>query len=122
MTRSQFGQRFRFARIEQAHLGREENDSTFAKGLGVTPGAVTAYKDGDKPPPVARVLDIAKRCGVDPGWLAFGEDCGAPAPAGFAAWLANQPKPKERAAIVKKLVRPEPVPRANKGRKSGGSK
>lgn len=116
---SRFGERFRFARIEQAHRGREENDSAFARGVGVVPGAVTGYKEGDSPPPVARILAIAKRCGVDPGWLAFGEDSAAPAPNGFAGWLEHQPAAPP-IPLGEKLPRRHKKAAAKKPRRASG--
>lgn len=87
---SDFAERFEFARIHQAFHGRRENDAEFAKAIGVVAGSITEYKSLLDPPPHRRILAIAARCGVDPGWLAYGEDCATPAPAGFAAWYAKQ--------------------------------
>lgn len=93
---STFGQRFEFARAQQAVNGRKETDTDFAEAVGVGSSAVTGYKSAINAPPAERVLVIAKRCGVDPGWLAFGEDTNATAPVGFAGWLVGQPKLKKR--------------------------
>lgn len=87
---SAFAERFEFARTHQAFHGRREGDREFAVGIGVVPGSITEYKSRVDPPPHERVLAIAARCGVDPGWLAYGEDCAAPPPVGFTAWYAKQ--------------------------------
>lgn len=90
MTPSTFGERFQFARLVQAMGGISETDSEFAEAVGVGSSSVTAYKSADEAPPASRVLVMAQRTGVDPGWLSFGEATAAPAPAGFDAWLERR--------------------------------
>jgi hypothetical protein len=88
---SSFGQRFLFSRDFQRLQGRWTSDGALAGELGLeSQSQISAYKAADVVPPAARVLAIAKRTGVDPGWLAFGAETGAPEPAGFAMWLSNQ--------------------------------
>jgi hypothetical protein len=98
-TASTFGQRFAFARVVQSFGGVTETDTAFGKAIGVVSGAMTGYKNAITAPPAERVLVIAKRCGVDPGWLAFGEDTTAEAPPGFQTWLARQPKHKNKIRV-----------------------
>lgn len=90
MTPSTFGERFLFARIVQAMRGISETDGEFAEAVGVGSSSVTAYKTATEAPPASRVAVIAKRCHVDPGWLTFGEQSGAPSPLGFEDWLVRR--------------------------------
>lgn len=87
---STFGQRFRFSRDFQRVSGRWTSDGALADELGLeSQSQISNYKTAVSAPPSARVLAIAKRTGVDPGWLAFGAESAAPEPPGFAAWLLN---------------------------------
>lgn len=87
---STFGQRFEFARDYQTVNGIKERDTDFAKAIGVSNGLVSGWKTAEQAPPVERCLAIAERCGVDPGWLAFGEKSKAPAPPGFRGRVLNK--------------------------------
>lgn len=92
---STFGLRFRYARDFQRASGRWTSDGELAEELGLdSQSQISAYKSLTDAPPAPRVLAIAKRTGVDPGWLAFGPETSAPAPAGFEVWLGNQPTRK----------------------------
>jgi transcriptional regulator with XRE-family HTH domain len=90
VTPSTFALRFEFARLYQAIHGVTEADQDFAVAIGVSPGSVTAYKTALVPPPYERVIAIARRCGVDPGWLAFGSESWAPQPQEFESWLQRR--------------------------------
>ena len=91
---STFAERFAFARSHQDISGRGENDSAFAKAIEVSASTISDYRQRDEVPPAERVLTIAERTGVDPGWLAFGARTQAPAPAGFGQWLEGQRQKK----------------------------
>jgi transcriptional regulator with XRE-family HTH domain len=52
-------------------------------GHRMTLGQASEYEKGDVPPKLHIVLALAKALGVDAGWLAFGEESGAPAPPGW---------------------------------------
>jgi transcriptional regulator with XRE-family HTH domain len=52
-------------------LGREQR---------ITGATVSRWESGGAVPDLATVEAIAEVCGVDPGWLAFGEKSAAPAP------------------------------------------
>ena len=99
-----------------------------ADAIGVSAASISDYKSRELAPPADRTLAIARWCGVDPGWLAFGEDTEAPAPEGFSAWLENQrarrpqrvaePSPRVRDIPVEAMERvtskkPAPRKRAN---------
>jgi transcriptional regulator with XRE-family HTH domain len=73
-------------------------DSELASILGMrSQSEITAYKSRAIPPHATHVLLIAQQCGVDPGWLAFGQDSKAPAPDGFEKWLRNKTEEAEHA-------------------------
>lgn len=91
---STFSERFEFARDRQRVLGTWQEDQELAGDIGVARSQISEYKAREIAPPVERTLALARRIGVDPGWLAFGEDTVAPAPEGFAAWLANRRAPR----------------------------
>lgn len=86
-----FAERFLFARDYQRGQGRWTSDGDLANELGLaSQSEISAYKKRDIAPGADKTLAIAKRTGVDPGWLAFGEDTAAPAPDNFATWLENK--------------------------------
>lgn len=88
---STFGQRFLFARDYQRLHRRWTSDADLARELGFSGSSeITGYKKRLSAPPADRVLTVARTCGVDPGWLAFGAESAAPEPEGFARWLENQ--------------------------------
>lgn len=96
---SRFAHRFAYARLVQPVDTRAETDAAFGKAVGVGSSSITAYHKAANPPPAPRVLAIAKRCKLDPGWLAFGTESAAPVPEGFVEWLEKtQPKPTEKLA------------------------
>jgi hypothetical protein len=90
-TPSTFAERYLYARDFQRGEGRWTTDGELAAELGlVSQSEITTYKKRESSPPAKNVLVIAKRTGVDPGWLAFGADTAAPEPPGFAKWIANR--------------------------------
>ena len=113
---SRFADRFAYARLVQPVETRAEKDRAFGKAVGVGSSSIVAYRDADDPPPVVRVLAIAKRCQLDPGWLAFGRESAAPEPDGFAAWLQNKRTgpAAERPIKVMPASALEPVPHPKK--------
>lgn len=53
--------------------------TALAKLVGVSDGLITQWMNPKtNVPPAERVLAVARVCGVDPGWLAFGHSSGAP--------------------------------------------
>jgi hypothetical protein len=119
---STFGERFQAARDFQAASGRREKDGEFADAIGVSGGLVSAFKGAKEPPPTDRVLAIAKRCGVDPGWLAFGNGSHAPAPDGFEVWLENfRAKPKKPTVRRRRERRQQPAAKRGVQAKVAGS-
>lgn len=89
-TESVFADRFLFAREFQRFRGRWTNDGELAVELGFSSQSeVTTYKKRAIAPGAMHVLTIARRTGVDPGWLAFGIDSQAPEPPGFVEWLSK---------------------------------
>lgn len=93
-TESTFAERFAFSRDAQTYSGGGETDEAFALAIGASAGTISAYRIRDEAPPSVRVLAIAERCGVDPGWLEFGAKTQAPAPPGFDQWLEKQRQKK----------------------------
>lgn len=90
-TESAFADRFIFAREFQRFHGRWTTDGDLAKELGFSgQSEITTYKKRAVAPGAQHVLIIARRTGVDPGWLAFGADSEAPEPQGYREWLAKQ--------------------------------
>lgn len=119
MSLSTFGERFLFARLVQALGGTTETDGDFAEAVGVGSSTITGYKSADEAPPAGRALAIAKRCGVDPGWLSFGDDSAAPAPSGWERWFATRREPASplrdaiaaaSGAVRKAELEPEDIP------------
>jgi transcriptional regulator with XRE-family HTH domain len=91
---SSFAERFEYSRDRQRVLGTWAKDEVLAEAIGVSQASVSDYKAREIAPPVDRTLAIARWCGVDPGWLGFGEDTKAPAPDGFAQWLESRRAPR----------------------------
>lgn len=102
MISSTFGERFLYARLHQQVYGiGEESDGVFAAAIGVGSSSVTAYKTADEAPPANRTLAIAQRCGVDPGWLSFGEMTTAQSPIGFERWIGSRRNRQAGAAALR---------------------
>lgn len=93
-AKSTFAERLEYSRDRQRILGHWEPDQVLAEQIGVSKASISDYKKSEVAPATERTLAIAAWVGVDPGWLAFGEDTAAPAPDGFAAWLANRRAPR----------------------------
>lgn len=93
-VKSTFAERLEYSRDRQRVLGSWEADQALAAHLGVSKASVSEYKKSETAPAVDRTLAIAQWVGVDPGWLAFGEDTAAPAPEGFSSWLEKRRAPK----------------------------
>lgn len=118
---SAFSERFLFARDFQRLSGRVLTDGDLADLLGFkSQGEITTYKARTTPPHAERVLIVALQCGVDPGWLAFGEDSQAPRPPGFEQWLENRRKAPP--ASTPKLEPSPMVQRQQKPQRSGTKK
>ena len=66
-----------------------------AKGAPITAATVSRWESGDAAPSVASLAAVARVCGVDPGWLAFGADSAAPGPRRGKPQLADQPPEHE---------------------------
>jgi transcriptional regulator with XRE-family HTH domain len=95
---STFGERFSFARDFQRFSGRKMSDGELARLLGFkSQSEISTYKNRGAPPHAERVLIVAEQCGVDPGWLAFGNDSKAPAPIGWDVWLQRRQEDDARA-------------------------
>lgn len=68
------------------HRGRDFEQQDFAIWISKAMSREKPYTSGwtsqllarEEAPPLDVCLGIAKVCGVDPGWLAYGEDCQAP--------------------------------------------
>ena len=65
--------------FERAH-GRKVRAKEIADALGVSDGLVSQWQGRDDPPPHPNIIRISEVCGVDPGWLAYGELSKAPMP------------------------------------------
>lgn len=105
--RSTFALRFEFARARQHALGTWREDQVLAEHIGVAPSRIAEYKTRDEAPAAGRTLMIAEWCGVDPGWLAFGEASGAPRPDGFALWLENRRKTVPQLVVAESAAPPK---------------
>ena len=79
-------------RLRQALLalgvvrGREVRQQEIAQAIGMSPSRVNRYFR-DNMPPLGVILKLAHALEVDPGWLAFGEDCHK---ASFPEWFKPQ--------------------------------
>lgn len=119
-AKSTFAIRFDFARIRQRMLGTWQEDQALAEQVGVAPSRIAEYKARTEAPSAARTLALAQACGVDPGWLAFGEDSQAPAPEGFASYFESRLRAR---AIIKGVeVEPRDVPAPRPGTKAAEQK
>lgn len=67
---------------EGRDLGQTEVAAELRPYLGRTPsqGSISAWFNGRYAPKLPEILGLARIYGVDPGWLAFGEDCRAEPP------------------------------------------
>jgi transcriptional regulator with XRE-family HTH domain len=95
-------------RARQHTLGTWQEDAELAEIVGIAASQISGYKSREEAPNARRTLALAQACGVDPGWLGFGEASEAPAPEGFAAWLARRYPPNRAAQSAEphvKLVR-----------------
>src|SRR4051812_8952382 len=91
------------------------DDGELAERLGFkSQSEISTYKKRETPPHAERVLIVAKACGVDPGWLAFGEETAAPAPEGFATWIENRRARTRASAPLERKEIPAPRPSATK--------
>jgi transcriptional regulator with XRE-family HTH domain len=80
---SQIGHRVTFVELAE-RVSRAHGKRSF------TAGQVSEYQKANVMPPLEVVWAYAKACGVDPGWLAFGDDTSASGPSGFAG-VPNTP-------------------------------
>lgn len=108
MTESSFGERFCYARWHEERVRPRESDGEFAAALELSKASISAYRKATSPPPDAVVTAIARRTGVDPGWLAYGARSAAPEPPDFAVWLGAQRTPN--VAPVEQAQEPVPMP------------
>lgn len=88
-----------------AREGKEVSDTEVGRRVGkrlgrgaLGYGAVYKWKRGTVPG-VSTVLAIAAVCGVDPGWLGFGEDSRAPAPATWTIVLTSRDEAARERAV-----------------------
>lgn len=91
---STFAERLEFARDRQRLLGTWVADQALAAEIGVSRSQFSDDKNREVAPSAERTLALARICGVDPGWLSFGEDTAAPAPDGFSTWFENRRAPR----------------------------
>lgn len=96
-TKAPFGLRFENALRRWAAAGaKARRGGDFAAKIGVSPAAVSQWKLRGDGPPLEQGRRAAEELAVDPGWLYFGEDSGAPAPAWWPEVLAAiEEKPPE---------------------------
>jgi transcriptional regulator with XRE-family HTH domain len=90
-------------------LGTWQDDVALAEAVGIASSGITDYKARDEAPPAKRTLALAKAIGVDPGWLAFGDESAAPVPQGFTEWLARR-YPGGKVAPSPSVLEPPPIP------------
>jgi transcriptional regulator with XRE-family HTH domain len=83
------GERILIARFEASALRSEKLSQErlgglvsreLSKGAPVTAATVSRWESGDTVPSVTTLAAVARVCGVDPGWLAFGAESAAPGP------------------------------------------
>jgi transcriptional regulator with XRE-family HTH domain len=67
------------ARVSQEQLGAWVG-AALNKDQPITPATVSRWEAGLAMPSLETVLAIARMCGVDPGWLAYGSHSRAPSP------------------------------------------
>jgi transcriptional regulator with XRE-family HTH domain len=93
------GERILIARFEASALRSEKLSQErlgalvsreLSKGAPVTAATVSRWESGDTVPSVTTIAAIARVCGVDPGWLAFGAESAAPGPRRGKPQLAGQ--------------------------------
>lgn len=89
MTVDTFGQRmFRAFTLLRLRRGGDLSQTWLAEELArvmgkpepFSQGAISRYMHGQIPGELDTILGLAKVLGVDPGWLAFGDESEAPAP------------------------------------------
>ena len=92
-------------RISQVDLG-----VMVARALGekraISAATVSRWESGDALPSVPTVAAIAKVCGVDPGWMAFGADSLAPSPRQQVVKVRPPAAPRSFAPINPEAWRP----------------
>lgn len=105
------GERILLARFEASALRSEKLSQErlgvlvsreLSKGAPVTAATVSRWESGDTVPSVATVAAVARVCGVDPGWLAFGAECAAPSP------RRGKPQPPDERAEREEPRRDDP--------------
>lgn len=70
-----FGARLLDARLNYAaRAGRVVGQTELAGKVGVTPQAWSGWERGKSEPPLETIIIVARLLGVDPGWLAFGDN------------------------------------------------
>jgi transcriptional regulator with XRE-family HTH domain len=108
---STFAERLEYSRDRQRVLGTWDSDGAMAEALGVSKASVSDYRRSETAPAVERTLAIARWVGVDPGWLAFGEETAAPAPDGFSVWMERRraPRPAAKSAATLPVTRNPPA-------------
>jgi transcriptional regulator with XRE-family HTH domain len=93
------GERILIARFEASALRSEKLSQErlgvlvsreLSKGAPVTAATVSRWESGDTVPSVTTIAAIARVCGVDPGWLAFGAESAAPSPRRGRPQIAGQ--------------------------------
>jgi transcriptional regulator with XRE-family HTH domain len=79
---SSFAQRLFQARLEySAEKGRQVTQAELAERAGVSTAAWSTWEAGRSEPPLDTIGKVAKVLGVDPGWLAFGnQEVAVPSP------------------------------------------
>jgi transcriptional regulator with XRE-family HTH domain len=86
-TVERFRQRLRQALLALGlSLGREVEQQEIARAIGMSPSRVNRYFR-DNTPPLDVIVLLARALQVDPGWLAFGEDCH---PSTYPTWFTPQ--------------------------------
>jgi transcriptional regulator with XRE-family HTH domain len=103
-TEMTLGERILLARFEASALRSEKLSQErlgvlvsreLSKGAPVTAATVSRWESGDTVPSIATLAAVARVCGVDPGWLAFGAESAAPSPRRGKRQLADQPPERE---------------------------
>jgi transcriptional regulator with XRE-family HTH domain len=93
------GERILIARFEASALRSEKLSQErlgalvsrdLSKGAPITAATVSRWESGDTVPSVTTIGAVARVCGVDPGWLAFGAESAAPSPRRGRAQLPAQ--------------------------------
>lgn len=79
----------RSEKLSQERLGALVSRE-LSKGAPVTAATVSRWESGDTVPSVTTLGAIARVCGVDPGWLAFGAESVAPSPGRDKPQLPSQ--------------------------------